>query len=527
MRTLRTTVLALGAAAFLAACSDQPTNLPSATPEIPGAAQLDAVFARAATEFGVPADLLKSISYVETRWQMVVGESEFPGQQPAFGLMALRGERLEEGARLARVTAQQARTEPLANVRAAAALLSKWAGETKIDRGSLGAWAPAVARFSGIPDPDAQSRYVHDDVYTVLNRGVVAKDVDGRVVGTILGAKGVRASFAPPTSARTAVAPDYPVAGTIWRPSPNYNARPAGTVGDVQMVIIHTCEGSYTSCWSWLTNTQAQASAHYVVNESGSEISQLVRESDRAWHIAATYNCSLNSNVLCGLNGYSSNHFTVGIEHGGFASQTSFPVGQIDASARLSCDISRAHGIARDRFHFVAHGQLQPYNRTDPGPNWPWTDYMNRINSHCGATTTGIVVDNNNANNNSATGRFESSATWTASSGTAGYYGSNYAFASTTAASDPATFWFYLPAAATKTIDAWWVAGTNRSTTAPFIAYNASGAEVGRVSVNQQINGGAFRTIGTWSFSAGWNKVVLSRWTTAGYVVIADAIRVR
>lgn len=30
-----------------------------------------------------------------------------------------------------------------------------------------------------------------------------------------------------------------------------------------------------------------------------------------------------------------------------------------------------------------------------------------------------------------------------------------------------------------------------------------------------------------WSFSAGWNRVVLSRWTTAGYVVIADAVRVR
>jgi N-acetyl-anhydromuramyl-L-alanine amidase AmpD len=529
MRTLRTTVLALGAAAFLAACSDQPTNLPSAAPEEISANQLDAVFAKAATEFGVPADLLKSVSYVETRWQMVVGESEFPGQQPAYGLMALRGERLEEGARLAGVTVKQARTEPLANVRAAAALMSRWAGENKIERSKLGAWAPVVARFSGIPDLDAQSRYVHDDVYAVLNRGAVGQSADGKVGVSILAAGGVRAQFAPPTAgARLAVAPDYPVSGTIWRPSPNYNTRPAGSLGGVQMVIIHTCEGSYTSCWSWLTNTQSQASAHYVVNESGSEISQLVRESSRAWHIAATYNCSLNSNVLCGLNGYSSNNFTVGIEHGGFASQTSFPVGQIDASARLSCDISKAHGIARDRFHFVAHGQLQPYNRTDPGPNWPWTDYMNRINAACGATGgTSIIVDNNNANNNSATGRFESSTTWTATSGTAGYYGSNYLFASTTAASDPATFWFYLPAGGTRTIDAWWVAGTNRSTTAPFIAYNASGAEVGRASVNQQAGGGAFAAIGTWGFTAGWNRVVVSRWTTAGSVVIADAIRVR
>ncbi|HLM66645.1 MAG TPA: hypothetical protein VK358_03915, partial [Longimicrobium sp.] len=109
----------------------------------------------------------------------------------------------------------------------------------------------------------------------------------------------------------------------------------------------------------------------------------------------------------------------------------------------------------------------------------------------------------------------------------AGYYGTGYNFASTDAISDPATFWFYLPAAATKTIDGWWVAGTNRSTTAPFIAYNASGTEVGRAAANQQINGGKWVALGTYNFTAGWNKIQLSRWTTAGYVVIADAVRIR
>jgi hypothetical protein len=33
--------------------------------------------------------------------------------------------------------------------------------------------------------------------------------------------------------------------------------------------------------------------------------------------------------------------------------------------------------------------------------------------------------------------------------------------------------------------------------------------------------------IGTYSFTKGWNKVQLSRWTTEGFVVVADAIRVR
>jgi N-acetyl-anhydromuramyl-L-alanine amidase AmpD len=528
MRRLRTPLLALGAALLVAACADEPASPRAGAPDAaPEARELDALFARAGREFGVPTELLKSVGYVETRWQMVRGESEFPGQKPAFGIMALRGERLDEGARLAGVTPNRARTLPEANIRAAAALLSAWADEMRIARADLGAWAPAVARYSGIASVDAQAAYVHNDVYATLRDGVIAKTTDGKVVASLM-PRAVRPALAPPSRPLAAVAPDYPVSGTIWRPSPNYNARPTGTVGAVQMVIIHTCEGSYTSCWSWLTNSAAQASAHYVVNESGSEISQLVRESSRAWHIAATYDCSLNSSVKCSLNGYSSNHFTVGIEHGGYASQSSFPVGQIDASARLSCDISKAYGIPRDRYHFVAHGQLQPYNRTDPGPNWPWTDYLNRINSHCGTSSgTGLIVDSHNANNNTSQGYLSASANWISSASTGGYYGSGYYYASTAAVSDPASFYFYMPAAGTKTIDAWWTAGTNRAPSATFIALNASGTEVGRTSVNQQANGGTWVTLGTWSFSAGWNRVQLSRWTTSGYVVIADAIRVR
>ncbi|HEU0015132.1 MAG TPA: N-acetylmuramoyl-L-alanine amidase [Longimicrobium sp.] len=511
--------------ALLAACADEPTAPRIGAPGSTPAGQLDVLFEQAAEEFGVPAALLKSIGYVETRWQMVRGQEEFPGQEPAFGVMALRGERLAQGAALAGVPVARVKDRADANIRAAAALLASWAVEAGINRADVAAWGPVVARYSGIAEVPGQAAYVHNDVYATLNRGVVARTASGNVLASIMPVQ-VQAVFTlPEDGAALAVAPDYPVSGTIWRPSPNYNARPAGDIGQVHMVIIHTCEGSYTSCWSWLTNSSAGASAHYVVREDGGEISQLVRESDRAWHIAATYDCSLNSSHECWRNGYSSNHFTVGIEHGGFASQTSFPVAQIDASARLSCDISKAHGIPRDRYHYVAHGQLQPYNRTDPGPNWPWTDYMNRINSHCGSTSA-LIVDSNNANNNTSQGYIQLSTNWVSGS-SAGYYGSGYYYATTAAVSDGASFYFYLPAAATKTIDAWWVAGTNRAPAAPFIAYNASGAEVGRVSVNQQANGGQWNAIGTWSFSAGWNRVVLSRWTTTGYVVIADAVRIR
>ncbi len=139
----------------------------------------------------------------------------------------------------------------------------------------------------------------------------------------------------------------------------------------------------------------------------------------------------------------------------------------------------------------------------------------------------GLIVDSDNTKNDETKGYIEVSTNWTVSSGTAGYYGTGYAFAATTPQSDAATFWFYLPAAATKTIDAWWTVGTNRSPEAPFIVWDASGTQLGTVKVNQQANGGKWNSLGAFSFTAGWNKVQLSRWAPEGYVVIADAIQVR
>lgn len=138
-----------------------------------------------------------------------------------------------------------------------------------------------------------------------------------------------------------------------------------------------------------------------------------------------------------------------------------------------------------------------------------------------------IVIDNDNAANNTAIGYAEASSAWAAATTTGGYYGANYRYAATQPVSDPATFWFYLPAPATRTVSAWWTAGTNRSATAPFIVYDAAGTKLATVYANQRTGGGAWNVIGTYSFPKGWNKVQLSRWTTEGSVVVADAIRVR
>ncbi|MFP2909136.1 N-acetylmuramoyl-L-alanine amidase [Pyxidicoccus sp. 3LFB2] len=217
---------------------------------------------------------------------------------------------------------------------------------------------------------DEEQAFVHDEVFRVarLGLGTLLKEWAASGQGLAEGELGQHA--------QALAGPDY--APAVWRPFPNYNARPLG----VKMVVIHTCESGYSGCWSWLTNSSSGVSARYVVREGGGEISQLVRDGSRAWHIGATYQCSNNNGAERGLNGRSSNDFTIGIEHGGYASTVNWPVGQIDASARLLCDITRDHGIPRDSYHVVGHGKLQPYNRTDPGANWPWRDYLNRANAY-------------------------------------------------------------------------------------------------------------------------------------------------
>jgi N-acetyl-anhydromuramyl-L-alanine amidase AmpD len=336
----------------------------------------DELFRVAGKEFNVPPALLKSISFVQTRYQMVEGAEEFEGRPAVYGMMALSGTLLEEGAKLAGVTVEQARKDARSNIRAAAALLSNRADALRVDRTRASQWAPAVAEVSGIQGEEGRRSFVHDEVFRVARLGLGELSKEWAASGQGLTAEdeqvGQRAQA-------LAAGPDY--APAIWRPSPNYNARPIG----VKMVIIHTCESGYSGCWSWLTNSSSSVSAHYVVREDGGEISQLVREASRAWHIGATYQCSNNSNMECALNGRSSNDFTIGIEHGGYASTVNWPVGQIDSSARLLCDISRGNNVPLDRYHVVGHGQLQPYNRTDPGANWPWTDYLNRAKGHCGA----------------------------------------------------------------------------------------------------------------------------------------------
>jgi hypothetical protein len=183
---------------------------------------------------------------------------------------------------------------------------------------------------------------------------------------------GVLAIAGAPAAAHAAAPASLKIA---WKPSPNYTRadRPGSLI---QKIVVHATEGGYFSSVSWLQNAKAQASAHYVVSRGGA-ITQLVRDSDIAWH----------------AGNWQINRTSIGIEHEGFVSQAgSFTDAEYRASARLSAYIARTHLLPIDRKHFIGHSEVPDPNHagqfggfahhSDPGRYWDWNRYLGYVRSY-------------------------------------------------------------------------------------------------------------------------------------------------
>lgn len=532
-KSKQTTILV--AASALAACvpagdGQFSGTLGTASAEVEESSPMALVFDEAAEVWGVPADVLEAVAYHETRFVPATGEIEFDGQPEPWGVFALRGEELELASQLSGYTPEQIKTELEAQVHSAAALLSHYADVAGIDealRVEPMVWGPAIGKYGQL-DHEFQEVYAQD-VLRHLRTGLAVPTPDGHTL--IIGRHGDMDGEIG-TEGRAIRA-----AGTVWKPSPNYNSR--GGRGP-RFVVIHTCEGSYAGCVSWLRNRRSGVSAHYVVNDDGSEISQLVEEENRAWHIGARYRSRLNSGRMTELEGQSSNTYSVGIEHAGRAAQPRWNDGLIQASARLVRGITDRHSIPKDRYHIVAHGQLQPESRVDPGPNWPWTEYLALISG--GATTPPppppepepqpepqpqppptnpariVTVDNDTQ------GRFRASSNWDLSSWSSGKVGRDYRFRRPAFTSDLAEWRVPVPETGRYEVFAR-VPGNGYNTKAPFLVRHRGGTAV--VQRNLRLHGGEWMSLGTFDLSRGDDWIVaLSCWTNGDGYLIADAVRI-
>lgn len=177
--------------------------------------------------------------------------------------------------------------------------------------------------------------------------------------------------------------------GAIWCPAASCNyAR--GRSLTTSNVVVHYTSGTYAGSIAWFQNCQASASAHYVIRSMDGQITQMVSEADRAWHVG------------------NENGYTIGIEHEAYGNIYSYftPV-MYQASANLVRDICRRRpnihstrmfyrdtlddgSVLNNGVHNLGGSSACPQIRghqhypsqthTDPGPYWNWNYYFKLIN---------------------------------------------------------------------------------------------------------------------------------------------------
>lgn len=243
-----------------------------------------------------------------------------------------------------------------------------------------------------IPNYNIDLALVFGNNYNVLSSTAVEIDSNGAVVGG--------GTTYNPAISRSA---DYPPALWTATPTCNYSSR-SGTA--VSAITIHTIQGTYAGAISWAQNCSANVSYHYVVRSSDGQVTQMVLESDKAWHVG------------------SENPYTIGIEHDGYVSDPSwYTTALYNGSAGICRDVvNSGYGINPLRTYYGAsssgsnvlggctkikgHQHYPNQTHTDPGINWNWPNYYHLINNSPSitplSTSTGTLYDSGGGSANYA-----------------------------------------------------------------------------------------------------------------------------
>jgi hypothetical protein len=333
------------------------------------------LFQHAADAHAVPRDLLVAIAWQESSF-VPTTDPDWDETRPVHGWMGLTPERVAQAAALTGASDQTIRVDREANVLAAAVLLSRLrdelAPEASPEQVDVGWWPVLVAW------PEFGEAWLDHDwargVFRTLQAGLLVTADDGETIELearrVTGLEDVNFVPAPTGDDGARDILGYPGrARFVSAHSSNYGSRSAGA-SSIERVVLHTTEGSYAGAVSWFQDPSSNVSSHYVVRRSDGEITQMVSDEARAWHAC------------------NNNDDTVGIEHeGASASASTWTPAMVDASARMTAWLVVQYSIPIDRDHIVGHGEIQPpecSGRSDPGPWFPWDDYMTLVAQYAG-----------------------------------------------------------------------------------------------------------------------------------------------
>lgn len=135
-----------------------------------------------------------------------------------------------------------------------------------------------------------------------------------------------------------------------------------GRLAKIDVIVVHCTTSTIDSAENWFKNPQSKVSAHYGVGKNG-EVRQWVREEDTAWHAGSIVNPT--SDLVKARGKTNPNSYSIGIEFENSGDED-FANDQIQVGRGLIDDISKRHGIPKNRKHVIGHREIRA-NKTCPG----------------------------------------------------------------------------------------------------------------------------------------------------------------
>lgn len=376
----------------------------------------------------VPAGMLEAVAWNNSRL-VHLDEPEGCLQMPRYrGVMGLvadgKGyfrENLKLVSRLSGISEEDILTNPTQHILAYAAAFSFLHDSLNLPVGNHESALPVLVLLSEIPiDGNLQNDFALNSqlygIYTFLNDANMQnrfgfglpQELDleklfGAANYKVLSAPGVRVSSNGIKSnngqpyGQSRLSTDYGPA--LWNPAASCNYSTRGGAA-ISAVTVHTIQGSYAGAISWFQNCNAGVSAHYVLRSSDGQVTQMVLEGEKAWHVG------------------SENGYTIGLEHEGYVSDpTWYTTSMYQSSANLvkdivnsgygmnplSCYKGSAQVVLNACYQIKGHIHYPNQTHTDPGVHWNWPYYHSLINDTIKTTRlytcNGTFTDAGGANN--------------------------------------------------------------------------------------------------------------------------------
>jgi N-acetyl-anhydromuramyl-L-alanine amidase AmpD len=415
------------------------TGIPGSSSSGTGAPGRQRIFQDAATEFGVPPEVLLAVSYNLTQGESHNGQQSADGGYGPMDLIDLSvgiqnsGEDSGKGqgdSRKGRATAgaqspqehtldtaavllhespQTVQSDPRENIRGGAALLADEARKLGGIPNSVSGWYPVVAQYSGMSSASGQQAFA-DDVFDTLRQGIAHTTSDGQGL-RLAGISGLTANLLN----QQGQSPNQSLAGgsnaTASQPAPecpsgsgcrfvpaaydwassdhndpnnygNYDRAHRPQDGNkVRYIVIHDTEevpGVSGSPYD-------QAIRAFQKPEGQTSAHYVIRSSDgQITQMVPTQDIAWHT------ENWSMNSESIGIEHEGVAAQggTWYTEQMYKSSARLVRYLAAKYDIPLDRQHIIGHDDVLPGQQeklpgahTDPGPYWDWNHYMQMLHS--------------------------------------------------------------------------------------------------------------------------------------------------